>query len=509
VAALQSMPGYMDAEYYFAGGLRLAQGFGFSEPYIWNYLGNPGGLPVPSHAYWLPLPSILAAAGMRLFDAAAFPAARLPFLLLAAFIPPLTAALAYRLHSHRDLAVLSGLLAIFPGFYLPFLTTTDTFTLTLVLGACFFLLVLNQHSSPLWAGGMRAFTALALGLLAGFIHLARAEGPLWLLAALAAAWLFRPAGARRLLINLGFVLAGYALAAGPWMVRNLAAFGVPLSPGGQHALWLTHYNELFIYPASLLDFQHWWSTGLQGILSARLWALGQNTLTLVAVQGNVFLFPLLLIGFWVSRKDVRLQLALFVWAVTLAVMTLVFPFPGARGGYFHAGAGLQPVFWAVAPVGLERFVAWGQRRRGWQPAQAFRFFAAGLVALSILVTAAINANRFFGSNQNPASWGISQRTYADFHRIAAAQGLHLEGVMLTVNPPAYYLATGEPAIAIPDGDEGMAYLVAQSYGGKYMLLERNHPQGLKDLYETPRDVSGWRYVLSIEGVHLFEFVEEE
>ena len=29
-AALQITPGYMDASYYYAGGLRLAEGFGFS-----------------------------------------------------------------------------------------------------------------------------------------------------------------------------------------------------------------------------------------------------------------------------------------------------------------------------------------------------------------------------------------------------------------------------------------------------------------------------------------------
>jgi hypothetical protein len=62
-AAFQSVPGYMDAEYYYAGGLRLAEGSGFSEPFLWNYLNDPVGLPTPSHTYWMPLASILAALG--------------------------------------------------------------------------------------------------------------------------------------------------------------------------------------------------------------------------------------------------------------------------------------------------------------------------------------------------------------------------------------------------------------------------------------------------------------
>jgi hypothetical protein len=119
-------PGYMDAEYYFAGSLRLAGGHGFSEPFLWNYLDDPQGLPHPSHAYWMPLASLLAAPGMRLAGTVSFTAARFPFLILAGGLPPLTAALAWSLTSRRDLAVYSGILAAFPGFYLTFLATTDT-----------------------------------------------------------------------------------------------------------------------------------------------------------------------------------------------------------------------------------------------------------------------------------------------------------------------------------------------------------------------------------------------
>ncbi len=57
----QQQPGYMDAYYYTVGAQQLAAGRGFTEPFIWNYLDDPSGLPRPSHQYWMPLPSILAA----------------------------------------------------------------------------------------------------------------------------------------------------------------------------------------------------------------------------------------------------------------------------------------------------------------------------------------------------------------------------------------------------------------------------------------------------------------
>ena len=41
VASLQTSPGYMDAEYYYYGGLRIANGEGFTENISWNFLDEP------------------------------------------------------------------------------------------------------------------------------------------------------------------------------------------------------------------------------------------------------------------------------------------------------------------------------------------------------------------------------------------------------------------------------------------------------------------------------------
>ena len=49
IAVYQSTPGYMDADYYFGGGLQLVTGHGFTEPFIWNFLNDPTGLPRVSY----------------------------------------------------------------------------------------------------------------------------------------------------------------------------------------------------------------------------------------------------------------------------------------------------------------------------------------------------------------------------------------------------------------------------------------------------------------------------
>src|SRR5258706_13304821 len=64
MAALLRHPGYTDAYYYFNAGQRLIQGKGLTDVALWTYLGAPAALPVPSHLYWMPLTSLVAAATM-------------------------------------------------------------------------------------------------------------------------------------------------------------------------------------------------------------------------------------------------------------------------------------------------------------------------------------------------------------------------------------------------------------------------------------------------------------
>src|SRR5262249_33263677 len=122
-----SRPGYMDAYYYFGGALQLARGRGFTEPYVWNYLDSirvlphpTGALPPPSHLYWMPLTSLVAApfialAGPYRPNAALFRAAQVPFVLLASLLPLLSYAAAALTTGLRRHALAAGLLTIFTG----------------------------------------------------------------------------------------------------------------------------------------------------------------------------------------------------------------------------------------------------------------------------------------------------------------------------------------------------------------------------------------------------------
>jgi hypothetical protein len=255
----------MDADYYFGGGIRLAQGHGFSELALWNYLDDPGALPHPSHGYWYPLASIIAAAGMKLTGSITYAAARLGFILVGAMVAPLTAAMAFRLTRRADLAVAAGALGLFPTFLTAFLPVTDNYGLYMTVGAAFFLL-LDRRGPP---------SILFAGMCAGLMNLARSDGLLWAGAGLAFILVSGPAGnsagvgeagarkggATRMLMAMALFLTGYALIMGPWFARNFSVWGTLLAPGGSRALMLQEYADTFAYPASRLTPEYLFSSG--------------------------------------------------------------------------------------------------------------------------------------------------------------------------------------------------------------------------------------------------------
>jgi hypothetical protein len=61
--------------------------------------------------------------------------------------------------------------------------------------------------------------------------------------------------------------------------------------------------------------------------------------------------------------------------ILLFVMTIVFPFAGARGSFFHAGAAFQPYWWVMAPIGLNMVIK-AARKRGMFADNAYVVFQA-------------------------------------------------------------------------------------------------------------------------------------
>lgn len=496
VASLQKLPGYLDSDYYFVGGLQLVEGKGFTEPFLWNYLDDPAGLPHPSHTYWYPLSSILAAIGMYITGQHTYAAARLIFILIAACIPPLTAHLAFDITGRNVLALTSGLLAVFSVYYLPFMPVTDNYGVFMLLGGLIFLLTKKEN----W------WVFLLMGLLAGLMNLARSDGLLWLgLAGLLSLWRSfetdRPVNEKfRAFVFSGvLVVIGYLLIMTPWYARNLTVFGSPLAPGGSRILWLTNYNDIFAFPADRVNVGAWLEAGWGAALKVRLWALRMNLLNAFAAQGGILLFPFILIGYWVLRHDIRAKLAAAGWLILLAVMTLVFPLAGARGSFFHAGAAFQSFWWVLAPIGLGRLVDALYRRNILTAQHAGTVFQGLLVVISFLLSAVILQVRIL-----QPGWQPEEELYVEVEQFLIEQGAAPDELAIVRNPAGYYIVSGRPTIVMPPGGPDTILALAARYDASYFVLE---PGGIleeyRQIYEQFDVNPGLEYIGEVEGARIY------
>jgi hypothetical protein len=505
VGAFQKNPGFMDAEYYFIGGRNLAQGAGFSENIIWNFLDNPEGLPHPSHGYWMPFASIVAALGLVAAQSQQFIAAQYLFILIASFFPPLTAYLCFLLTRERILSILAGGLAILSGFYLPFMTTSDTFGIYAVLGALFFILFSNPYIYK------KYFSPIGIGLITGLMHLSRTDGFVWF--GIGLFGFFGMANKRKnpddpklksFLIDAFWLVFSYLVIMTPWFIRNYQVFGSILAPGGSLSLWILDYNEIFIYPASQLSLSRWLSSGWISILEARKWAFGINFQRSIAEQGWIFLTPLILTGFWKFRKDLRFQLGLLGWLTTFLIMTLVFPFQGARGGFFHSSAALLSLLWCSGALGLQVVLEWAHKVRNWNIHQARKIFSIAILCFALAITIFNSWTKLGKFDDQISPWEENHHTYQKIETAFRSSGVMPDEIVMTINPPGYFETTHRAAIAIPDGDVFKTIEVAKRYGAAYLVLEKDHPQGLDILYDNPQTmIKGLSYLQSVGESHLF------
>ncbi|GAB4472127.1 MAG: hypothetical protein Kow0088_06490 [Anaerolineales bacterium] len=487
VATFQTAPGYMDAEYYYAGGLQLKRGMGFYEPYLWNYLTDPKSLPIPSHTYWMPLASILSWLGMSLGDRETFAWARIPFLILGSLVSPLTYWLTWKITAQRFSSIFAAILAWLPMFYLAYLPTTDTFAIYMVLGTLWLILASRIKT-------LRKNEAFYAGIVCGLMHLARADGLVWAILFFCALILVRfdrlDKWGKNFLPRLVLFLVGYGLIMVGWYGRNLIQYGSLFPEGNQRGLFLRTYNDLFRYPPSELNLSYLLQGGILPILRDRFYALGQNLISLLAVQLEILLAPLFLLSYFQRKGQAIVRMATLTWLVMMGLMSIVFPYAGWRGGYFHVSAAFQPFVWCLSSDGLCGFIRWGVQKRNWNAIRASRVFSLAIVAFLFWLTGYIYWNRVIGESLTTPKWQESQQKgqliCLSLHQQFSRNELQHEIIMIN-NPIGFYLMCELPAVSVPVGGEKAIQMVAQRFGVRILALERDHPPELSQYYFSPRN----------------------
>ncbi|MCZ7571926.1 MAG: hypothetical protein M5U01_25515 [Ardenticatenaceae bacterium] len=509
-------PGYFDAFYYYHVAQNMAAGRGMVEDLIWNYLDQSPvamQIPHPSHLYWMPLTTWLAAAGIRLLGGAlgGFHAALVPFIVFSAFLPPLSAWVAWHLWQRRDFALRAGLLTLFSGFYFLYWIVPDSYTP--------FTLAVALSLLGCWLGNRgRTLGWFLAGVGAGLSQLTRADGVLLVLTIpLLAVWPVvgsrlkleaslserQPAILQPLNLSLARLLlagllagSGYLAVFGPWLLRNLALAGTPLPGGGIKTLWLRSYDEIFSYQV-LLTPHHLLSWGLWPIVRSKGQTLVWNSAILLGTL-QFFLAPFAWLGLRQARGRTQVDLlrpVLLYGGVLFVTMTLLFTFPSRRGSLLHSAAALVPWLMALVPAGVNaaaiRFARW----RRHDPALAVRFFGNGFVALAALVSLWLYAQALFlppAPDSKLASWNERATHYVKVAQWLAEHAA--AGPVLVVDPPAFTAVTGRPAIVIPSDSLEALTAAADRFGARWLLIESDHAVPLNAAWQFGTPPPGWRHV---------------
>jgi 4-amino-4-deoxy-L-arabinose transferase-like glycosyltransferase len=478
-------------------------------------------LPVPSNGHWMPLTSIVAAAGMALFGPD-LRAGQVPIIVLGVALVPFTYLVALELYASRRVAVVSAVLAIFAGPLLVMYPTVDNFAVFGAAGAV-------AIGAAIRATGPGRATAwlLVSGAAAGLATIARVDGLLLAVAPITA-WLvdrgwgpWTDGGARRLspgaLLLAGLI--GLAVMA-PWLGRNLATFGSAFPSAGGHTLWITSYNEQFSISTNptLQSYLEWGWANIIGSKLATWWELTWRTVVLL---GGIFGF-LFFAGLWRERRRSDVAPFTVYWLLMFFVMGAIFTFHAPHGAYYHSAAAWLPfalpmAVAATAPVLTAIGRWWGFLRR--PPTHRFAEVAAlgGAIVLSLV-----------GSLTLYDLWDYS-------HGREAAAAAYLQEANLTDDtvmygdPASLWHLTANPGVPAPYDPYPVIEQVVRAYDVRWVVVTLREggttdPLGLwqgcaardsvdNDAWTGGEDTTatwlGCDPVFEAEGVRIYAVVDDE
>ena len=190
-------------------------------------------------------------------------------------------------------------------------------------------------------------------------------------------------------------------------------------------------------------------------------AIGEALQTFIALEGMVFLAPFLLIGLWRQRRHPLLRSVVVFAILAHLLMTVVFPFPGMRGGLFHATAALFPIWMALAVRGLDDSIAWvAHRRRGWRLRRARRRFSAAALAFGVCLSLLVGLKARDAQGEEDA----------EFYRDLAVL-LPADARVMINDPAKLYNYTGLGGVTLPNDPVSAIPAIAAAYEIDYLVLE--------------------------------------
>ncbi len=462
-AALAPHPGVSDSNHYYNLARNLADGRGFTIDYLWQYHNPPDTVTHPTD-YWMPLPAVWPAIGLRLFGDSLF-AALIPSVIFGSLLAVLAYFIAAVACVEKPLRLMSMAGAVFlPEFVLNSARTDTTISYILFAGAamlCFYSGLRGRPRLPLLAG-----------IFAGLTQLSRQDGMILAPAMLLALIVFWRYGEHP--IPWRWVLAipiGWLGIMSPWFIRNYQLFGLILPSGAGRTLFMTSFIDQFTYGREL-DLQHYLDWGIPNILSNyAVQALANVKTSYTLLDVGLPVTALIGLGGMAWKRE-REKLLLLVLPLLMTLGLFVFysfvtPFH-TQGGSFKKSYMLVIPFlsftgaWALWTFVQPRHVA---------------YIAATLIAGFMLLNAVELIRADFDLARR---FDDSIVTLSELLDEVGDQNGDGEITVMTQDPfiLAYH---GYPALMIPSDPRDMILEAAYRYNVDYILLPADR-EALDSLY---------------------------
>lgn len=469
----QQHPGYMDSEYYYLGGLQLSKG-DYKLPVIWNYLDEANQLPHPLFSYWLPFASILSGLSVSIFGATFF-GSRIIFWVLAAGLSPLSYYVGFSVTKNRFIGIISGLLAIFCGYYFKFITIPETFIPSMYLGTIFFLVISRMFNKRIVT--IKEYSLL--GVICGLLQLSRSDGVIFFLMGLTGILYISIKNKKPTFnsITLPIVIffGTYILINAPFYFYNYQNFRSFISPATSKAMWIAIYDDTFLYPSSQLSYSYFLRNGLPLRFDQIIQAIKLNFGSFIGVQLLIIGVPLVLLGYYINKNNLIFRIAVVHLTLVFLLMSLIFPLAGGRGGFFHASAANQIIIWIIIAAGLEEFIVWGINNRNWKQIRSRKMFGAAIILFASLLTFIIYQRDVIGDQRNNYRWNKDYSTYAHIESIISNYSHSSNDVVMINNPIGYFYKTGRWSVAIPNSSPGDLISLTDKLNIKFLVLDENIP----------------------------------
>jgi hypothetical protein len=499
VYALQlPFPPLDDPAYYVQGARSLFNGHPLELSIIWSYHPVPATVLHPGFDFWMPLTSFLIAGSFLILGDTTL-AAQLPSVLAGSALPVLTFWLAWRVFRKIGLETKAQFfLAGGAGLYIalnPLLAYQSAVPDSQMIYA-----TLVGAAALVWINRESPGQSLGLGLLMGLAYLTRSHAVFLIMAwaIVTLVRLLKEHKSRAATLKLAaFTVAGLALTAGPWLLRNWLTFHSLSSPAALESGLINNYATLFNYETPI-NFDTFLRQGLDAIFKARLNALYNAW---VEVLGTMFVPTVLLPGaglFLLWRRNRELVGRWLLYCLLLGLgLPLVFVAASSTGSFYHSSGSMAP-FGAIGFVYL--FYRASEKYRDWKPA-GLRLFPVLLVALLAveLVQFGVSAGGTVSNHRH------DQSVYARLGSWLAAN--QVTGPVISDEPSSLNYATGIPAVRLPSDEPletvkrlaeryGATYIVVTGYFGRYPTAlestENNKifplaymdPQGEFEIYRT-------------------------